>query len=177
MNDDDWKLNINDYMNAPISEDLRELARQAIANNPAFSDPNHIMNLHNNYINYDDDDSEGGMHTIKVNKSELLSKLRDNRKAHRAIFEEACEGYRKQVVAELTAMLDEAKSGKRIRRSVNLIEPIDQTKDYDRAIMMLEMSTDTIIEITQQEFAQYVMDDWSWKNQFTATNFTYMNNA
>jgi hypothetical protein len=36
------------------------------------------------------------------------------------------------------------------------------------------METREEIELTEQEFAQYVMDDWSWKGQFTATNSAYL---
>lgn len=34
---------------------------------------------------------------------------------------------------------------------------------------MLAMSVEDQIELTSQEFAQYVRDDWAWKRQFTDT--------
>lgn len=114
------------------------------------------------------------MDVIKVEKTKLLDTVRTNMENHRAIFEKALEGYRKQVIAELESMLEEAKAGKRIRRSVNLIEPMDQTKDYKRIVTALEMSTDEIIELNEHEFAQYVMDDWNWKNQFATSTMTYL---
>jgi hypothetical protein len=113
------------------------------------------------------------MYNIKTNKFTLLEVLKKNREEHRKIFLEACEGYREQAVIELEHMLDEAKKGKKICRSVSLIEPMDQTKDYDRAIKMLEMEMRTEVELTEVEFAQYVMDDWRWKDQFTITNSVY----
>jgi hypothetical protein len=51
---------------------------------------------------------------------------------------------------------------------------MDQTKDYDRVIRMLEMTVDEIITIGAVEFQQYVMDDWTWKEQFTASNSAYL---
>jgi hypothetical protein len=56
---------------------------------------------------------------------------------------------------------------------VNLIEPMDQTRDYDRAITMLDMTTADDIELTPEQFQCYVMDDWSWKHQFSASNSNY----
>lgn len=70
-------------------------------------------------------------------------------------------------------MLDEAKAGKQIRRSLALVEPQDQTRDYDRAIRMMEMSQDEVVELEEHDFAQYVLDDWSWKRQFLLSNSNY----
>ena len=44
------------------------------------------------------------METVNVKKSELLQALKNNRKAHRAIFEEAQIGYR----AEAIKLIDKA---------------------------------------------------------------------
>jgi hypothetical protein len=114
------------------------------------------------------------MDTVKVNRDELLKAVQSNREQHRNTFEKACVGYRKEVIARLDAMLTDAKAGKRIVQSVGLIEPMDQTKDYDRAIRMLQMSVDETIELSQTEFAQYVMDDWRWKDQFTNSTMNYV---
>lgn len=113
------------------------------------------------------------MNEIKVKKSELLDVLKTNREAHRKIFLEAADGYRTAAIAELDAMLAEAKAGKKIRRSVALVEPQDQTSDYDRVIRMLEMSQDDIIELEEHDFMQYVLDDWQWKRQFLHSNSVY----
>jgi len=113
------------------------------------------------------------MRAVRVKKNELLEKVQDNRAKHRAIFEKALKGYRVAVIAELEIMLNEAKKGRRIKRAVELIEPVDQTREYDRVIRMLEMSTDDVIELSQQEFTQYVMDDWAWKEHFLSTTIPY----
>lgn len=114
-----------------------------------------------------------GMQFIRVQRIELLETLRKNRDAHRAIFEKALEQYRIEAVQELEHMLEDARKNKKIRRSVQLQEPVDQTADYDRVIMMVQMSVDATIELSQQEFSQYVMDDWAWKQQFTSTTLAY----
>lgn len=113
------------------------------------------------------------MDAIKVKKSELLETVQKNRDNHRKIFLEAQEGYRVAAIAELDKMLTEAKQGKQIRRSLALTEPVDQTRDYDRVIRMLEMSQDEIIELQEHDFMQYVLDDWGWKRQFLLSNSVY----
>ena len=70
-------------------------------------------------------------------------------------------------------MLEEARAGKRIRRAVQLIEPTDQTKEYDAAIAMLQMSVDDVINLEEHDFRNYVLDQWNWKQAWTASNIGY----
>ena len=116
---------------------------------------------------------ENGMSGVTVKKEELLSALKKNREAHRTLFLEAQEGYREAAIKELDAMLKEARDNKPIRRSVTLIEPHDHTRDYDRAIRMLSMSVSETIFVSESEFAQYVEDDWGWKEAFVGTAMGY----
>jgi hypothetical protein len=113
------------------------------------------------------------MNTVKVKREDLLAKERANRDAHRELFLKAQEGYRKLVIEELDKMLAEAKAGRRISRSINLAEPVDHTSDYDRVIMMLEMSVDDTIILAANEFDQYVRDYWTWSRYATSMHESY----
>jgi len=117
--------------------------------------------------------SNDGMAGVTVKKDELLTVLKKNRDEHRNIFLDAQKGYREDAIKELDRMLAEARDGKAIRRQIVLVEPQDHTKDYDRVIRMLEMCTKDEIFISESEFAQYVQDDWGWKQQFTASTSGY----
>lgn len=114
------------------------------------------------------------MNKVKVDKLELIVKVKENRNAHKKVFEKAINRYREQVICELEKSISLAKEGKRIRTQIYLPEPIDQTKEYDRALAMLEMSVDLNVELTKQDFAQLVLDDWSWKDSFTSTVSNYL---
>jgi hypothetical protein len=114
------------------------------------------------------------MEVVKIKKSVLLNALKKNRQAHRAIFEEAQEGYRAEAIKLLDKALQDAKYGRKITTFVKLNAPIDQTKDYDRAIKMIEMSVDENIEISEFDFACYILDDWSWKQNVMTTNAFYL---
>ena len=113
------------------------------------------------------------MERIRVNKAELLVTLENNRTKHRQIFEEACDGYQKAVIRELEAQLKRAKEGIRRTMSISIPAPIDQTKEYDRAIAMLKMSVDAEVLLSEQDFQCYVLDDWSWKQQFLTSSRAY----
>lgn len=113
------------------------------------------------------------MHVVKVKRQDLLDVVKKNREEHRNLFLEAQQGFRARVIERLDKMLADARAGVRYDLSVALAPPIDQTKDYDRVIKALEMSVDEEIELDEREFAQYVMDDWSWKQNVLATNSAY----
>lgn len=113
------------------------------------------------------------MELVRVRKDDLIKQIEKNRAEHREIFEDALDGYRKQAVAELDTMLREAREGKRIRRQVNLVEPQDHTRDYDRILTMLRMSQDDTIEISEFDFARYVLNQWEWRDQFIASTAGY----
>jgi len=117
------------------------------------------------------------MKSVVVNKAEALAILRKNRAEHHDIFLEAVEGYKKEAVRLLEDHIKAIKEGKVRIVQVFLPQPVDYTKDYDRAIKMLEMSVNTNVELDDKSFQQYIMDDWSWKDQFIAANSTYSGKA
>lgn len=114
------------------------------------------------------------MDSIKVRRDELLAIVKTNREAHRDLFLRAQEGFRARVVERLDKMLADARSGLRYDLSVALSPPIDQTKDYDRVIRALELSINEVVELSEHEFAQYVMDDWAWRQNVMVTNSAYL---
>lgn len=113
------------------------------------------------------------MDEVRVPKTKLLAKLKENRTQHREMFEKALEGYRELIIEVLEKKLSDAKAGKKVDTYINLPMPTDQTKDYDRAIAMIEMDVSKVVTLDATEFSNYVMDDWSWKQQFTLSNSAY----
>lgn len=113
------------------------------------------------------------MNKVTVSVSTLIDAVSKNRTAHRQIFLEALEGFRKKQMETLEAHLEELKAGKLLRVITYLPVPEDHTKDYDRVLKMLDMHQSNSIDISQEDFAKYVMDDWMWKRSFLATNSSY----
>jgi len=114
--------------------------------------------------------------TVKVNKQELLSVVRENLQKHIAQFEESKEDYLKALtcVSEQNVKI----ANKRLKQSINgkidsdlswkqlPPEPVSFESEYNRAIRMLEMSVETDLDVEAQVFNQLALDEWSWKNQF-----------
>ena len=113
------------------------------------------------------------MRTVMVRKEELVEVLQRNRERHGGVFEESYEKFIKAVESELEARLARIRRGKSVELHIRLPEPRNMTESYDRALQMLEMETRDEIELSEQEFQQFVQDDWTWKREFVSTAASY----
>lgn len=113
------------------------------------------------------------MNAIKVQKASLLDKLKANRETHRAQFEEAAKLYRDEVIEVLEERIKDARKGRLPNLVFQLPLPVNQTAAYDRAIGMLEMSVDDVIELEEEDYRQYVLDEWTWSQHATISNSYY----
>lgn len=111
------------------------------------------------------------MRDITVHKNELLTKLEENRRDHRQVFEEALEGFKREVIQRLEEYLERTRQGKSQDVYVSMPVPKDHTADYDRAIAMVKMSVGDRITLSETDFAQYVMDDWRWQREFIGNSY------
>lgn len=114
-----------------------------------------------------------GIDTVRVNKDDLLARIKKNRDEHRQIFEEALEGWKKAVIKALEEAYQDALQGKEFRLHVGLVRPEDHTDQYDTVIELLGMSLDDELELTQNDFACYALDKWAWQAQFLTTSMDY----
>lgn len=146
------------------------------------------------------------MREVKVRREELLAKVRANREKHIADYQEAVAGYKLMATEKVKSALGRAEielreaANRALRRiaamtsaeitngpgdrvlllqqvAFDLQVPASHEKDYDAVISMLEMSVDETITIRADEHACYVMDDWTWKNDFENTKALYSNAA
>ena len=111
------------------------------------------------------------MNTVKVPVLKLLETLKKNRATHIAEHAEAVKGYREKCITRMRENLTAAEAGG--DPIVNLhgcYKPETHEKDYDRAISMLKWGVATEVELTVNEFEQYVNDEWQWQ-----TNFKFVN--
>lgn len=124
-----------------------------------------------------------GLSTIKINRAKALERITENRVIHKSSLMKARAGWREEVIrigyeltqdAEALACEQQA-SIDTLQAYIRSFErpPRSYLADYDRAIAMLQWSEDEHIEFTQQEFDQYILDNWSWKQDFMLTNSKY----
>lgn len=121
------------------------------------------------------------MDKTTVKKSELLEKVTANRAKHIEQYADSVNDYKAlalvqldDAVNSLKSRIGELKAGQVMQLgsiSFSLKVPEDHTTDYDRTILMLQMSVDETIEISCAEFESYVMDRWDWKRNWEALYF------
>lgn len=116
------------------------------------------------------------MNAVKINRLELLGIVRENATKHVATYEEAVEDYKKAVLKIATDNLVLAQSSdleKFTKIKNNISPPVNYATSYTRAIRMLELSVEEVIEVEEDVFNQLVLDEWTWKNNFVATSAMY----
>lgn len=118
--------------------------------------------------------------SVNVKRTDLLAELTKNREKHAAEYKTAMEGYRIEVVNQLSLAVAKIKADESsFDAGITISEdpPEDHTADYDLAIKMMEMSTDETIHMDSNSFNQYVMDNWAWKQTFAATSSKFIGNV
>ena len=114
------------------------------------------------------------MRKVTINQTELLGILRENRDTHEREYNDAYAGYLTSCVESLEELVAEFKAKERETVQWTEFPQQSQVKDYDRVIRMLELSVDDEIELTSEEFANYVQDEWHWKDNWTISNSNYI---
>ena len=116
------------------------------------------------------------MNTIKVDKNELIKVLGENKKKHEEDYEKAVLGYKVAVEKALKSRLKELKSLPELELGNfhvgfhDIIKPESHVKEFDLAIGMLNFSIDQYVDITEQEYREYYLGEWNWKNQWVFSN-------
>lgn len=118
--------------------------------------------------------------TFKVRIDDVLEALTLQREKHEAIVEEAQTNFRAKVIEELDRMLADAKAGKKIRTSVELLAPESRLDTLDNAIETLGLvraAGETTVELTAHEIDHFVRGKWAWVRDFLVTNAAYSDRA
>ena len=58
---------------------------------------------------------------------------------------------------------------------IGLPYPENHSDEYNRAIRAVELNVYDKIELSEQEFNQYIMNNWAWRNSFINSNSNYVN--
>jgi hypothetical protein len=115
-----------------------------------------------------------GNRTIKVNKEELIKKIRENKEAHIIEYKEAVEAYKKEAYKQLDKLKKELDNGN-LNIYLNLTVPINCEKNYDDILEMFIWEQDDIVELSQSEFREYVQDETDFARSAKMSNTFYMN--
>lgn len=126
------------------------------------------------------------MNSIKMNRLELLSIVKKNLEKHKADYIEAVSDHK---IAMENIAEENVKLTKQNQKYIESVESVDNTKlkrlkewlpipnsyekEYGRAIRMLELSVEDVIDVEEDVFNQLVLDEWGWKQQFATASTMY----
>ena len=115
------------------------------------------------------------MNSIKMNRLELLEIVKENKQKHIDAYAESIEDYKVAVLKITTTNLKMAKTADLEQFKFKTIpsKPTSYEDNYTRAIRMLELSVEAIIDVEESIFNQLVLDEWGWKQQFTTLSASY----
>lgn len=116
------------------------------------------------------------MQKIKIDKKKLLARLRENKTQHEKVFIETFNNYKIKARENLETFYKESPAKIAAGENVyypSLTIPTSYSKEYETAIEILEFSVDKTVELTHEEFKQYVRDEWSWHKVFTQVTGFY----
>lgn len=96
--------------------------------------------------------------TIRVNKADLIKKIQENKTNHVKDYNEAIVAYRQEAEKQLNEQLTELGKGS-LKIRLNLTQPVDARDEYDKILQVFQWEVDDIIELSQGEFNEYVLDE------------------
>jgi len=113
---------------------------------------------------------------VSVKRIELLKELEKNMEIHVKDFGDMMDAYFVDVVRsadELRKKVAELDSDFDPRNWSFPSKPVSYEKDYSVAIRMFEMEVNDVVELTEEEFRQFVCDEWNWKRKFDMMKTAY----
>lgn len=115
------------------------------------------------------------MNSVKMNRLQLLGIVKENREKHIVEYAESVEDYKKAVLKITAANHKAAKTGDLSKFNFRNLpaKPTSYEDNYTKAIRMLELSVEEVIEVEEHIFNQLVLDEWGWKQQFIAASTSY----
>lgn len=114
-----------------------------------------------------------GNRTIVLTKSKLIEKIKKNKEAHVKAYNKAVVAYKKEALKQLAEQTKKAKDGD-LNIRLNLTTPIKLDEHYDKLINMFEWEERDQIELTQQEFNEYVEDSTEVTRHAFLSNSMYL---
>ena len=114
-----------------------------------------------------------GNRTIKVKKSDLINTLKKNQKKHIKQFGKAVVAYKREVSKQLNKLHEKNEKGELDIR-LDLVKPVNKQKNYTKIIEMFDWELDDEVELSQDEFKEYVQDEFGFAIQARLSNSTYL---
>ena len=99
-----------------------------------------------------------GNRTILLKKEDLIEKIKENKEIHVKEFEEAVVAYKEEALKQLGRQTEKVKEGC-LEAKLDLITPVNNAENYDKILQMFEWDVRDEVELSQNEFLEYVQDE------------------
>lgn len=113
-----------------------------------------------------------------VDKRDLLEKVRQNRDKHVTDVGKMRAAYKAEVVKQLEQRAEDIKTGAiKLKQShwthFDIEYPVSYEEVYDQVIEILSWTKDEEIELSAEQFRNWVMDRWDWSSRVAGTKAVY----
>ena len=114
-----------------------------------------------------------GNRMIKVDKLDLIARIKANKEKHIQQFEAAKVAYKKEALRQLEELKKQAEEGS-VNIKLTLTSPENVADKYDQKAEMFEWEIADEVELTQDEFKDYVQDSFDFAAKAFLANSTYL---
>jgi len=114
-----------------------------------------------------------GNRKINVKKDELIAKIKENKENHIKEYDKAVVAYKKEAELQLMKEVARVQEGA-LDVKLDLITPINNADNYDKIIEMFEWEVAEVVELQQDEFKEYVQDEFDFAVTARMSNMMYV---
>lgn len=108
-----------------------------------------------------------------IKKDVLLDILYKNLKLHKSIYQKTYEAFKKNYFKEIEELKKKATKNK-FEFHIEVMKPENHEKDYINSIKMVLMNCHDEVQLSEEEFLKYVLNQWNWLHTFC---LSYYSNA
>jgi len=114
-----------------------------------------------------------GSRRIKVKKEKLIATIIKNRDAHILEYNEAVIAYKLTAIAKLNSLLEDAEDGG-LNLKLGLTSPVNNVSNYNKLIDIFTWEIESEVELSQDEFKEYIQDETSFTETAKFSNSMYL---
>lgn len=111
--------------------------------------------------------------TVKVKKQDLIEKIKSNKEKHIEDYKKAVIAYKKEALKQLKSLSEAVEKGE-LNAKLDLTTPVNNEKKYDKQIEGFEWEVRDEVELTIEEFNEYVQDESSFARHALISNSMYL---
>lgn len=113
-----------------------------------------------------------GNRTILLKKEELIAKIKENKERHVEEYAKAIVAYKEEALKQLAIQTSRVKEGA-LDAKLELVTPQDRAENYDKILEMFVWDVRDEVELSQEEFTEYVQDETTFAREAKFANSFY----